>query len=348
MVRIGSSMISPIRRIAAASLAAGAMLAFAGHANIAASQGANLVFSGPAPDVFSGGSLIIQNGGGILVNDQGQLVIRDGGDLVIEDGAAMDITDSGSVTIEDSTASVAGTFSMQSTGRVEFNNSFLNLNSQNFVQSSGTFELDSNSSINGDGAYTLNGGTAVMNGQVVLQSGFGIPGVFVPPPSTIAVNGGTLQGSGLFFTDGVVNTGGTVAPGNSTGTMTMLNDYTQGPGGALAIEIDSLLAFDVLDILGGAELDGILDLQVDAGYAATAADGDMFTIVNWNSFSGGFASVTGLNFAPDKFFSLDYGATGLTLTVSSSVVAAPEPGVIALFGLGLAGIGIVRRRRPPS
>ena len=257
----------------------------------------------------------------------------------------MDITDSGSVTIEDSTASVAGTFSMQSTGRVEFNNSFLNLNSQNFVQSSGTFELDSNSRIFGDGAYTLNGGTAVMNGHVILQSGFGIPGVFVPPPSTIAVNGGTLQGSGLFFTDGVVNTGGTLAPGNSTGTMTVFADYTQGPGGTLAIEISSLLAFDLLNVIGDVVLDGLLDLQVDPGYAAVAQVGDSFTVMGWNGFSGAFDTVTGSDLGGGRFFALDYGDSGLTLTVNSQVIAAPEPAMLALFGLGIAGIGFARRRR---
>ena len=112
------------------------------------------------------------------------------------------------------------------------------------------------------------------------------------------------------------------------------------------MEIASLLSFDVLDISGSAMLDGILDLTVDAGYAATAQDGDTFTIVEWDSFSGAFATVNGLNFATGKFFTLDYGATGLTLTVNAeTVVGVPEPGMLALFGLGIAGIGVVRRRQ---
>jgi hypothetical protein len=53
-----------------------------------------------------------------------------------------------------------------------------------------------------------------------------------------------------------------------------------------------------------------------------------------------------LTFGDGKFFTLDYGASGLTLTVGSeSVVAMPEPGMIVLFGLALAGIGFARRRR---
>lgn len=103
---------------------------------------------------------------------------------------------------------------------------------------------------------------------------------------------------------------------------------------------------DVLDITGSATLGGILDLTVDAGYAAAAQDGDTFTIVEWDSFSGAFDTVNGLNIAAGKFFTLDYGTNGLTLTVNAeTVVGVAEPGMIALFGLGLAGIGFVRRRR---
>ena len=56
--------------------------------------------------------------------------------------------------------------------------------------------------------------------------------------------------------------------------------------------------------------------------------------------------MSGLTFGDGKFFTLDYGATGLTLTVNAgTVVAASEPVTIALFGLGLAGLGFARRKR---
>ena len=58
--------------------------------------------------------------------------------------------------------------------------------------------------------------------------------------------------------------------------------------------------------------------------------------------------MSGLNFGISKFFTLDYGTSGLTLTVGSeTVVAASDPGSIALLGLGLAGIGYARRKRAP-
>ena len=71
--------------------------------------------------------------------------------------------------------------------------------------------------------------------------------------SGVTITGGTLQGSGTVRSN-VNNTGGTVGPGNSPGTLTVDSDYTQGSGGTLAMEIDSLLSFDVLDFSGIAAL----------------------------------------------------------------------------------------------
>jgi hypothetical protein len=207
------------------------------------------------------------------------------------------------------------------------------------VINGGTVDVSAGGAINGIGITTQNGGTLRVNGEMI-QTGFN---GFVP--NGLTINGGTLEGTGTVRAN-VANIGGTVGPGNSPGTLTVDGNYAQGPGGTLAMEIASLLSFDVLDISGSATLDGILDLTVDAGYAAAAQDGDVFTIVEWDSFSGAFATVNGLDFATDKFFTLDYTATGLTLTVNTqTVVGVPEPGMIALFGLGVAGVGFVRRRR---
>lgn len=365
MVKFGSLTISTFRRYAAAALTAGAMLAFAGHANMAAAQGPVQIYNGPAPDVFSAGSVNSSPGGQILVNDQGQVVIRDQASIVVEGGGSLEVSDTASVTVEDggslvvetngtvevtdsarisfddSFSSVSGTFSMQSDNRVEFsNNSFMSLGGD-FIQSNGTVEVQAGSIIAGDGSFALNGGTTVLNGQLILQ-----PQTIFDPPTSVSVTGGTLLGAGTVLAGAVTNSGGTVGPGDGTGTMNVIGDYTQGPGGTLAIDIDSLLAFDLLSVIGDVTLDGLLDLQVDPGYAAAAQVGDSFTIMEWSSFSGAFDTVTGGDLGGGKFFTLDYENSGLTLTVNAqTVVGVPEPGMIALFGLGLAGIGFARRHR---
>jgi hypothetical protein len=90
---------------------------------------------------------------------------------------------------------------------------------------------------------------------------------------------GTTTINGQMIQTGVTINGGTVGPGTPPGKLTMEDDFTQGPDGTLAIEIDSLSLFDILAIQDAADLDGTLDLQVDAGYAASAQDGNTFTII---------------------------------------------------------------------
>lgn len=362
MFKFGSLVISTFRRGAGTVLAAGAMLAFAGYANTAASQGPTQIYTGPGPDVFTSGSVNSSLNGQILVNNSGNVIIRDQAEIAVQDGGLLEVSDQGSVTVENggslivstngtvevtdfasfsfenSFSSVAGTFSMQSDNRVDFgNNAFLSLGGD-FIQSSGTVNVLSSSVIAGNGSFALNGGTTVLDGDLLLQ-----PQTIFDPPTSVTVTGGTLLGAGTVLAGAVTNTGGTIGPG---GTMTVVADYIQGPGGTLAVDIDSLLAFDLLSVTGGVTLDGFLDLQVDPGYAAAAQVGDSFTIMEWSSFSGAFDTVTGGDLGGGKFFTLDYENSGLTLTVNAqTVVGVPEPGMIALLGLGVAGIGFTRRRR---
>ena len=317
-------------------------------------------FAHAAGDLFANGSSLFRNDatytktGGNL-NLAGSSFFRNSEDFTQSSGTT-NIGDSGSVnanrfyntgtyTLNGGTTNVFNGARLENVSLVEHNDGALTVhgggtfdNTGDLRINGGTVQVDAGATLNGLGSTTLNGGTLRVNGEMV-QTGFN---GFV---TGLTINGGTLAGSGTVRSD-IDNIGGTVGPGNSPGTLTVDGNYTQGPGGTLAIEIESLLLFDVLDISGIADLGGILDLTVDAGYAAAAQDGDTFTIVEWDSFSGAFDTVNGLNFATDKFFTLDYTATGLTLTVNAeTVVAASEPGVIALFGLGLAGIGFARRKR---
>lgn len=338
MIRNNGFRISAFGQIAGAALAAGVLFAADASATVFPDgslcfSGGLQTFTGPGADIINSGSFP-QGGTSVNVQNQGLLIFRDSGSLQTTACEFLSLTDSGGVFFEDGTASTVhdgGWLSMNSNDRASITDNSSLTNNGFITQSSGTIEIESGSTLDGTGTTVVSGGAFHVNGLAV-QSG-------------VTITGGTLLGSGV-VRSAVNNTGGTVGPGNSPGTLTVDGNYTQGPAGTLAMEIDSLLAFDVLDISGSATLDGILDLTVDAGYAATAQDGDTFTIIEWDSFSGAFATVNGLNFATDKFFTLDYGTNGLTLTVNAEQVAAvPEPGMIALFGLGLAGIAFSRRRR---
>jgi hypothetical protein len=91
-------------------------------------------------------------------------------------------------------------------------------------------------------------------------------------------------------------------------------------------------------------------------FTPTAAN--EFIIFTFGSLSGGFESINGLNFGDNcsfeyvinEFDSLDGNITLVTHCVEQIAVAAengqiPEPGMLAIFGLGLAGMGAIRRRR---
>jgi len=71
--------------------------------------------------------------------------------------------------------------------------------------------------------------------------------------ATVA-SGATLDGTGRIVGNLVNN--GTVAPGNSIGTLTVQGNYTQNAGSVLEIEFDANGNIDLLDVTGNAVLNG--------------------------------------------------------------------------------------------
>ena len=107
------------------------------------------------------------------------------------------------------------------------------------------------------GVTTINAGTLVVNGS--LAGG-------------VQVNtGAALKGSGSIGGSVTVAPGGLVAPGNSPGTLTIWSNYSQGPQGALEIEVagPNPENRDLLVVNGNVNLGGILVL-VFSGYAPSA------------------------------------------------------------------------------
>ncbi|USY24968.1 autotransporter domain-containing protein [Alcaligenes sp. 1735tsa3] len=106
---------------------------------------------------------------------------------------------------------------------------------------SGSLELAGNNSYTGN--TTVSGGRLAVNGTLV---------------SAITVEGeGTLGGSG---TVAQVDNYGTLAPGNSVGTLTVSGDYTAHAGSVHELEVDSSGASDRLVVGGTARIDGTLKL----------------------------------------------------------------------------------------
>jgi hypothetical protein len=187
------------------------------------------------------------------------------------------------------------------------------------------------------GEFDLQAGATLTQGNVIQQDGtLTLNGQ--APLSLVTLNGGLLKGSGQL--QRLVQNGGTFAPGNSPGTITV-EQYTLQSGGELVLEIDGgdPSQYDHLIVTGNATLLGtvVLDLSDYTGGAFSFNDvlkvGGVLTTsrngqsVNWQ--------VRGL--APGLVGSLGWTHQGLSLQVSSAS-AVPEAGGLAL---GLAGLGVL-------
>jgi hypothetical protein len=137
--------------------------------------------------------------------------------------------------------------------------------------------------------------------------------------AVVTVNGGHLGGNGR-VNGRLTNTGGTVSPGTSVGTLTIDGNYQQNAAGTLAIELAGTAAgqFDRLQVIGplnGAILDGLLDVSLVNGF--TPAVGNTFDVL---TAEGGInnAGVISLHASDSSFYSLAVmGGTTLRLTVTA-------------------------------
>jgi T5SS/PEP-CTERM-associated repeat protein len=207
------------------------------------------------------------------------------------------------------------------------------------------------------GSSTAAGGTAslkVSNGAIVTAtqlidwagstvdpsaSGFITVGSVATPISgaTVVGPGGTVGGDGPFL-GSLINSGGTVSPGHSPGTLMVSGDYTQSADGILLIEIagTGLGMFDKLSVSGTATLDGTVDFVFLSGFQP--GSGGQFQFFNSAVRSGQFAHyiVTGLPFGDT--FQPDLAGGAFTIT------AIPEPASVGVLGIAAMGL-LIRRRR---
>lgn len=247
------------------------------------------------------------NGNGHLFTNAGTFTV----DAAASNGTTLDMSSGGM------TNSPTGTFQLN--GHTNFNGGgpFSNQGTLRIVASAntpsfpntGTVVLDQSATsptlntniLTNTGTITTNGAsanTSSLNGTVE-QTGAAAQ-VIVPAGTKLSLNnplllkagtlsgGGTLQGS-------VDNSGGTVTPGASPGTLTVSGNYTQAAGGTLAIEVAGTGAgeFDKLAVSGNASLGGTLALRPIDGYADSAAVGDsVFFLSYGGTRTGPFSTTT--------------------------------------------------------
>jgi hypothetical protein len=94
-------------------------------------------------------------------------------------------------------------------------------------------------------------------------------------PLITVQSGGMLKGSGVIIGN-VVNMG-TLAPGNSPGTLTISGNFTQGPAGVYNVQIFSAQNYSRLVVGGSANLGGTLRLTLASGFQLAA--GERFVVL---------------------------------------------------------------------
>ncbi|MDX2223040.1 MAG: PEP-CTERM sorting domain-containing protein, partial [Rhodospirillaceae bacterium] len=184
------------------------------------------------------------------------------------------------------------------------------------------------------------GGASPRYGTVLLANG----GCIKAP--TVEIFAGSLLGGIGCVQGNVINNGGFVVPGSSPGTLDIFGDYTQ-TGGTIDIEVNGFAPgqYDVLNVSGNTSFSNVV-FRFIFGEGAQYLSGSSFDFINVAG-SLSFSDIqyeylgtpqgleTAITFSPD----------GFGVVFSGDVAGVPVPGAAALFGLGLFGLGALRRRR---
>ncbi len=201
------------------------------------------------------------------------------------------------------------------------------------------------------GATTVSGGTLRVNNTTGSGTGTG----------SVAVNNtGTLGGSGTIAGSVTVTTGGTLAPGNSPGRLT-LGSLTLASGANTAIELGGTVAgsgYDQVLVGGPLTLGGTLTVTLVSGFTLSTVGQKFFILDNTSAnpavlTTGVFANAPATLVVGTNLFAVNYADTdpangnGLANDVSLTYLGVvPEPSTWAMMiGGGAVLLLLVARRR---
>ena len=240
-------------------------------------------------------------------------------------GGSYIVAGTGSINLgENSEGSVAPTLSVSNQGNHEFQ-ALVNLQHD----TTATIEVDSTlkftNALNfGGNAFTKTGAGTVMVNNIAPTVG-----------GTFHCDGGTCGGIGKIGGD-LNSNGGTVAPGNATGRLTVDGNFTQGASSTLALEIGGLNEgneHDKLVVTSAADLAGVVAVELTDGFAPSS--GATFDVLDFGTFvdngfqfdfsqAGGAASWNTSQFSTNGTLSFASGAGVLGDFSQNGVVDAAD------------------------
>jgi len=321
----------------------------------------DFVFNGVAGSTLTNGgafnntNTLISNG---LIDNSGQLLNKPGGTIqnfgVINNSGGLG--NSGGLQIANggvlnNTGSIGNTsrggFVVQSGGVFNNSGSFLSDSFSGFGSQAGSTILNTGTMSLGGNTVAI-GGSLRNNGTITMVAGpaTGDPAIQPPAPPLLITSTGKLSGTGTvnqgLFGFGVINQG-VMAPGDPLGTFTIVGNYQQTATGTLEILLGGTGAgqFGQLDITGGADLSGTLDVELFAGFDPQA--GAMFEILESRGITNlDFLSMLFPTLSDGLFFKLDQEGGNLFLDVMQGEggggTSVPEPASLALLASGLIAL----------
>lgn len=206
---------------------------------------------------------------------------------------------------------------------------------------------------NGSGALTMSGTSSSFNGNLKINQGTLTLSGTLGSSATIDLNGGaltvstytlgagqTLKGGGNIT--GNINGNGTITPGHSIGNLNVIGALTLSSTANLNMEIDRNGGAFLADKISASSIAEAGTLNI-LNIGAALQLGDTFDLFDGTlSLSFGMINTPALS-DPNWYWDL----TGLDAGGDGTIVVAlvPEPSTAACFGLGVAALLILRRRK---
>ena len=249
--------------------------------------------------VIAGTEGIALANGGIITNNAGGTISGNNGIAIASSGGSTNLSNAGVINGNVTLGNGANTVQLFSGGRISGSLDLGASAGSNLILD-GSSDQTYSQAVTG---ATINAGSltkqgtgdwlidVAMNAPVstnVLAGVLTVDGSLTSPSITIQT-GGMLKGSGVLI--GNVLNGGTLAPGNSPGTLTINGNFIQGPTGIYNVQIASAQNYSRLVVTGSASLNGTLRLTLASGYQP--APGQSFTVLTAaKGISGTFHTIS--------------------------------------------------------
>jgi hypothetical protein len=213
--------------------------------------------------------------------------------------------------------------------------------------------LDGGGTITQNTVNQFNPATLIVNGTVT---------------NTLIINSGTLSGDGTINGSVTLGTDAEFVPGNSPGILDIVGDLNVAAGAVIQLEVgDKINVSGNLVLAQGVIIELVfgdfppssdpIDLSTFFDIGGTSTVGSDTGVIDLSSidisafFVGGGDVNAGpvfVSFGQNDPLQVPTGESGDATPVDvndSLEVSVPEPGTLALFSIGLAGLGALRRRR---